>query len=345
MKIHIYLRTALCLLFLNSHYFVITAQDIHFTNFGFSPLNTNPALTGVFPGDVRANASYKQQWGVFSDLVSYTTFSGSADFKLGNKIADFSPWRAGVLLNYDQAGWSRLQNMSFTLAGSYMMPLTKKDFLSGGVSAGFNQRSFRTQDLTWDDQYVERIYDPNVVSKDVGLFDGSTNYTTLNAGINYHRQAPNSRGAFDFGFGAFQFNKPSVNFRTGVKISCDPRFSASLSTNLPLSDRFDILLDGLYQIQGPHKELVGGIGGRIYLINKETSLLALEAGVSVRSADAFSPHIGLLYNQWRIAVNFDANYSQFTNATNRLGGPEVHVMYIFKRVRPANYCPLCPTSL
>ena len=326
-------------------YFVIYAQDIHFTNFGFSPLNTNPALTGVFPGDVRANASYKQQWGTFSDLVSYTTFSGSADFKLGNKLTAFNPWRAGVLFNYDQAGWSRLQNMSFTLAGSYMLPMSKKDFLSAGVSAGFNQRSFRTQDLTWDDQYAERFYDPSIVSKDVGLFDGSTNYTTLNAGINYHRQAPDSRGAFDLGVGVFQFNKPSVNFRTTTRISLDPRFAASLSTNLPLGDRFDILIDGVYQIQGPHQELVGGIGGRLYLINKATSLLALEVGVSLRSADAFSPHIGALYNQWRIAVNFDANYSQFTNASNGLGGPEVHLMYIFKRVRPANYCPLCPTSL
>ena len=351
MKINLHSRTALCLLIFSVQYFALTAQDIHFTNFGFSPLNVNPALTGVFPGDIRGNASYKQQWGTFSELVSYTTFSGSVDFKLGNKIANFNHWRGGLIFNYDQAGWSRLQNMSFSLAGAYMLPLTKKDFVSAGASFGFNQRSFKTQDLTWDDQYVERVYDPTVTSKDNGAFDGSVNYPTLNLGINYHRALGSSRdpslqrGALDFGIGAFQINKPTVNFRSGTHISSDPRYSTSLSTNLPIGDKFDLLLDGIYQIQGPNKELVGGIGGRFYLINKETELFALQVGVNIRSADAYSPHIGVLYNQWRVSLNFDANYSQFTNASNGLGGPEIHVMYIFKRVRPANYCPLCPTSL
>ncbi len=351
MKINLHSRTALCLLIFSVQYFALNAQDIHFTNFGFSPLNVNPALTGVFPGDIRGNASYKQQWGTFSDLVSYTTFSGSVDFKLGNKIADFNHWRGGLIFNYDQAGWSRLQNMSFSLAGAYMLPLTKKDFLSGGASLGFNQRSFKTQDLTWDDQYVERVYDPTVTSKDNGAFDESVNYPTLNLGINYHRTLGSGRdqflqrGALDFGIGAFQINKPTVNFRSGTHISSDPRYSTSLSTNLPIGDKFDLLLDGIYQIQGPNKEVVGGIGGRFYLINKATELFALQVGVNIRGADAYSPHIGVLYNQWRVSLNFDANYSQFTNASNGLGGPEIHVMYIFKRVRPANYCPLCPTSL
>ena len=344
-KRYLYLERTVLIVFFFAQFLVLHAQDIHFTNFGFSPLNVNPGLTGVFPGDVRANASYKQQWGTFADLVSYTTFSASADMKLGKKNAAFNPWRAGVLINYDQAGWSRLQNISVSLAGSYALMMSKLDMLSVGASAGFNQRAFKTQDLTWDDQYVERVFDPTVRSKDLGLFDESTTYPTLNLGVNYHRQMNDSRGGLDLGIGAFQINKPSVNFRSGTRIACDPRYSASLASNLPIGARFDLLLDGVYQIQGPHKEVVLGIGGRMYLINQPTNLLALQAGIELRGGDAYSPHIGVLYNQWRVSVNFDTNYSTFTNASNGLGGPEVHVMYIFKRVRPANYCPLCPTSL
>ncbi|NJN33660.1 MAG: hypothetical protein HC817_04800, partial [Saprospiraceae bacterium] len=93
------------------------------------------------------------------------------------------------------------------------------------------------------------------------------------------------------------------------------------------------------------QETVGGAGLRFYVSDKPTMLFALQGGVIVRGGDAFSPHIGAIWNQWRVAVNFDSNFSQFKNASNRLGGPEIHVTYIFSKVPAGNYCPICPTFL
>jgi type IX secretion system PorP/SprF family membrane protein len=341
-KRQIYKSFALALVCLGFPLFSV-AQDIHYSNFGFSPLNMNPALTGVFNGEYRGTANYRNQWSGVP--VNYTTFSGSVDMKMASKKT-IPPFRIGAFLSYDKAGWSKLSNTALYLSGSYMQPLSNKDFVSGGLSVGLNQRSFKTGDLTWDDQYAEKRFDPTIVSQDANTFEQTIFYPDLSAGLNYHRQAPQNRSAFDVGFGMFHINNPTRSFKDGEPaVRCAPRYSLYASTNLKLSEFFDILLDGSAQYQGPHQELVGSVGGRLYLVEKHTKLIALQAGITMRKGDAISPHIGLLYNRWKFAVNFDSNYSRFKTASESIGGPELNVIYIFAKVRPANYCALCPTYL
>ncbi len=345
MNKHFY-KLAFCLLPFVLSYHGIIAQDIHFTNFGFSPLNNTPALTGVFNGDIRGTGNYRQQWGNYSDLVSYTTFGASGDMKLFKPDADgFNPWRGGIMLNYDNAGWSHLQNIGIVLAASYGLPITQNDLFTLGVSGGYNQRAFRTSDLTWDDQYADKQYNSSIVSRDVGIFDQSINYLDLNVGANIHHQYSDPRGALDVGVGVFHLNKPTHTFNSTGKIGIDMRYSITATTNVPVSHNFDLLGDVLYQSQGPHTDFVGGLGARLYLQNRPTKLFALQVGVAIRPGDAFSPQVGLLYNNWKVALNFDSNFSNFKAASNRLGGPEINVMYIFAKVKPAKYCPLCPITL
>ena len=52
----------------------LSAQDIHFSQFGNSPINLNPGLTGAFGGDMRFVANYRNQWRVDpTPLVPYLT--------------------------------------------------------------------------------------------------------------------------------------------------------------------------------------------------------------------------------------------------------------------------------
>lgn len=342
MKRHLYKSLAFVLMCLGNPLFSV-AQDIHYSNFGFSPLNMNPALTGVFNGEYRGTANYRNQWSGVP--VNYTTFSGSVDMKMASK-KEIPPFRIGAFLSHDKAGWSKLSNTALYVSGSYLRPLTNRDFLSGGLSLGFNQRAFRTGDLTWDDQYKEKQFSANNISADASAFEQTIFYPDLSAGFNYHRQAPRERSAFDLGVGVFHINNPSRSFKDGsTAVRCAPRVSLYGLTNVRVSDAFDILLDASAQFQGPHRELVGGIGGRLYLVDKHTKQIALQAGITLRNGDAVSPHVGMIYNRWKVAINFDSNFSQFKTASDRLGGPELNVIYIFAKVRPANYCPLCPTYL
>jgi hypothetical protein len=84
---------------------LLFAQDIHFSQFNFSPLSQNPAYTGVFDGDVRFVANYRNQW--FTVPVSYNTFAFSTD---GN----VKTWKEthglslGGMFYYDRAGDSQI---------------------------------------------------------------------------------------------------------------------------------------------------------------------------------------------------------------------------------------------
>ena len=55
----------------------LNAQDIHFSQFNFSPLNQNPANTNLFDGDYRFVGNYKNQWPTVP--VKYNTVSLSAE--------------------------------------------------------------------------------------------------------------------------------------------------------------------------------------------------------------------------------------------------------------------------
>jgi hypothetical protein len=56
------------------------AQDIHFSQFSETPLLRNPALAGIFSGDVRVQGVFRNQWN--SVTVPYQTSSLNAEYKL-----------------------------------------------------------------------------------------------------------------------------------------------------------------------------------------------------------------------------------------------------------------------
>ena len=64
------------------------AQDIHFSQFFEAPLWRNPSLSGIFTGDVRVQAVYRDQWNSVTD--AYRTGSVNAEYKMPvGKLNDF----------------------------------------------------------------------------------------------------------------------------------------------------------------------------------------------------------------------------------------------------------------
>jgi len=55
------------------------AQDPHFSQFFEAPLLRNPSLAGLFAGDIRVQAVYRNQWG--SVTVPYQTGSFNIEYK------------------------------------------------------------------------------------------------------------------------------------------------------------------------------------------------------------------------------------------------------------------------
>ncbi|MEO6130467.1 MAG: type IX secretion system membrane protein PorP/SprF, partial [Saprospiraceae bacterium] len=127
---------------------IISAQDIHLSQYHFDRLQVNPALTGIFNGDKQVSLIHKQQY--FSVPVDYLTFSGSFDMKFRKEQSPKGFFSGGALLDYDKAGDGDLSWLNLNVMGSYTRALTKSFFVGIGGYVGGGQRSFDEQGLTWD---------------------------------------------------------------------------------------------------------------------------------------------------------------------------------------------------
>ena len=59
---------------------VVNGQDIHFSQIFETPLLRNPALAGLFSGDIRVQTVYRSQWNSVSN--AYSTTSANLEYKL-----------------------------------------------------------------------------------------------------------------------------------------------------------------------------------------------------------------------------------------------------------------------
>lgn len=317
------------------------SQDIHFSQFGNSPLNLNPALTGIFKGDKRFMGHYRSQWNTVP--VSYLTFSGAYDMNFYNEKLERSRFGVGLLLNYDKAGDSNYNKTGVALNGSYTLQVAKRNFLSAGVQAGIGQRGFRMDDLQFDSQFNNEAYDSALPTGENFV---STNkiFPDLSAGLNWHYRS-SKRTMLDIGGAMFHVNTPNKSFYNENSVKLGQRYSVYGMGTFMVAEKLDLFLHGSGQFQETHEQIAVGGGVNIHLNTRPDNEIALGLGAYYRfrdEADAIIPYLGLRYRMWNIGLSYDINISQFQIATDGFGGPELSVSYIITEVKPlkAKICPI-----
>ena len=122
---------------------IVSAQDIHFTQFYMSPLNLNPALTGVMNCKTRMVANYRNQWAAVLAANAYNTYSVSYDQKIPVGREDY--FGIGGSLWGDVAGESRFGTTQGRLSLSYSKKMAgyrkKASYLVIGADAALSSRS------------------------------------------------------------------------------------------------------------------------------------------------------------------------------------------------------------
>src|SRR5215831_16932070 len=101
--------------------FTARSQDIHFSQFYETPLLRNPALAGIFSGDYRVQAIFRDQWNSFTD--AYRTGSLNAEYKwpIGKQDDYFT---TGLEIFYDKAGTAALETTELLPAINYHKSLS-----------------------------------------------------------------------------------------------------------------------------------------------------------------------------------------------------------------------------
>lgn len=316
----------------------INAQDVHLSQFQHGRLLINPALTGMFNGDRQVSLVNKEQF--FSvPGVDFMTFSGSYDQKFQKCFNEKGFFSGGALFNYDQSGDSKLSLATLSVNGSYTHPLGKGIFIGGGAYVGGGQRSFSSQDLTWDNQWDGTMFDPTLPSGET-YRKTSFAFLDLGAGLNVRIQGQD-RTKFDIGLGAFHLNRPQYSFYEDSDIRLPVRYALHLLGVLKLGDRIDVFANVLRQDQGPYSETLVGGGGIIHLSNKKAREVEVHLGFAGRLNDAMIPQIALRYDGWLGGFSYDLNTSPFKEATDQKGGPEFFLNYTFKKLCPLKQTKVC----
>jgi type IX secretion system PorP/SprF family membrane protein len=343
-----------CLLTFFAAAVVLRGQDIHFSQWVNSPINLSPGLAGVFGGDGRFVGNFRSQWR--SVPVPYQTFSGSAEGKLYYHRGQYDRYiTGGLMINSDKQGSLQLQSTLVSIPVSLTLPFAKRDFVTLGIMPSFGQRHFNTDNLSFDSQWTGFTYDPSASFREPQLLQSTDlKYFDLDAGLNIRFQAKTKRSRLDVGLGLHHLNRPKQDFWSS-KLTNDPgnvrlyiKSSYYASSLIQISSNMDLILNAVFEQQGGYRELVYGVGARLHLTKKMYNELALQVGFDRRHryADAFIPHIEVLYGTWTLGFTYDINvwFNQpdVRLVTNGRAGPEVSLTYRFYRFKPLPVFKSCP---
>jgi len=338
----------LIILFLFSAFVdAVIAQDIHYSQFYNSPLNINPAKTGIFNGDKRLNLSHRNQW---RSIVPWTTFTGSYDQKFYPKKDRSYFFSGGVLVNFDsQERLGDLNLFNINLTGSYTHILNENNLLTGGLLLGFANRAVDINSLTWDAQWNGATFDPSLDPNEL-LDARSTSFLETGLGINYRWQK-STRTKLDLGVGVYHFAEPNVSFRDDLEdINLSRRFALTGVGTFQLAQKFDLQLNALGQFQGPNREFTVGGLGKIHVNQQRGKETELHLGVGYRTTGTIWPIIALQYQNFYISGSYDIDISDFGDLGGAITGNnrhnpstfELHFTYIITNVKPFKKVKVCP---
>ena len=328
--------SAICLM----NVMIAFSQDIHFSQFNASPLNLNPALTGLFDGDYRFIFNHRNQWS--SVTVPYSTYSVSADMvvpveKWHIKNMPKGIWGAGLVINKDQAGDGQLGIIQAKLSLSYTGKISKdsSQFLSFAIQPGITNKSIDYTKLQFDEQYDGDIYNPSLPTGEIFQRTSFT-YLDLALGMRYHYQIKQRRSV-TFGFAYTHFNAPMETFANNYYSKLSPKFDIHANGQFIVDPKIDILPSILWEKQNTFNETILGVSGKYLFDQKDNTNFYL--GLYMRMGDAIYPSIAMDYRDFNIGLSYDINTSDLTAASHSRGGFEISLVYIMRR-----FVPLLPAK-
>jgi type IX secretion system PorP/SprF family membrane protein len=300
--------------------FVSAQVDPHFSQIYAYPLWLNPALTGVFDGDARFTANFKDQWTGITN--GYQTGAVSADYKATDKVA------LGLNL-IDQVAGSANYNY-FAAYGTFGYGIsvssdgTKK--LHFGVQVGFINRSFTSGDLQFDDQYNPLTgFDPNISSGENFLSTNSLIFDS-GAGIYYYDANADNAARIFGGASVFHINGAADPFAApGTRTVLPIRFNIHGGVKIKASEDLNISPSIIYIRQQQNQIRAVDLYAELHSSGQNSIML----GALYRFDDAIVAEFGYRINSTVIGLSYDINTSALNKATNGNGGIELSLNYIF----------------
>ena len=322
-----YLPLLNCLLFLLISKDLAAQQDINFSQFYELPLLRNPALAGIFSGNIRFTSAYRNQWE--SITVPYRSMALGTEIKVFKGVTDGDFFTVGLQITNDIAGDSKLKRTQYLPAINYHKLLSDEHhmLLSAAFMGGPVSQSFDPTDLKFDDQFVGGSYSS---SNTTGQTFNKTSFTyyDLSTGLCLSSYL-NEDAKFYVGAGLFHVNKQSLSFRQNSTISLNKKwvFNAGVTINTGTNGKVVLYAD--HFSQGPNKLTQGGfLYTRSLDKTGDGESLSISGGLIYRYKDAMIPTVKLNTSKLSMGMSYDTNVSTLKTASNYRGGFEITLSYL-----------------
>lgn len=328
------------ILILCAQYSILTAQDIHFSNWQMSPLNQNPANTGMYDGDVRLIFNYRNQWQQVK--VPYNTMSFGADMNLTKSLIKGTKEAVGIIFNNDVAGDGRYTITDFKVPINHKINFKKDSSLTIaiGILAGISNLGINPDKLSYDKQWDGDVYNSSLSNGET-FTKQSKLIADFALGASIQKQFGKKINA-SIGYALHHLNQPNISFNNTSGVTLKMRHSESMRFNYSFSNISSIMFEYYGNQQQAFKENLVGLS-YYYTIQPKTHT-RFNVGILTRLNDAVITTVGLEHENIRLQASYDYNYSQFKRATNSRGGFEISLIYIHSKqklfVPKTKVCPI-----
>jgi type IX secretion system PorP/SprF family membrane protein len=325
MKINFY-NSALCLLFSVMFYTGLIAQDVNFSQFYDIPVLRNPALSGLFDGDIRLCSGYRNQWQ--SVTVPYRTMALSGEFKkvVSRNTGDFLTF--GFQMTNDVAGDSKLtrtQALPF-LNFHKSLSMDKNMYLSAAFMGGPVFSSFDPTKLKFDDQYLGGSFSATNPTRQ-SFSRTSNNYWDPSFGISFSNESGENTSYY-IGLGMYHFTNPKVSFQSQNDFKLNRKYVMNFGLTSKTNDFDRLIVYADLFSQGGARLAQGGLMYKHDLVHTDDDkAVSVSGGLFYRLGDAVIPVVKLDYYQFSLGATYDINVSKLVAASQSRGGLEVTLTY------------------
>lgn len=312
---------------------VCNAQDFHLSQYEAAALNQNPAMTGLFKGNLRVHGHYRTQWSAIA-TKPFTTGIISADMPV-KKLA------FGIQIANFRAGAGNYNVFSFLASAAYDIKLDKNNshHLSIGIQGGAFQKSINYEKLSFGSQYSPfqgGFFDQSVSSGE-NFAGNSVIKGDLNAGLMYYYGKESALLNPFAGVSFFHINQPKESFFNADN-KLPLRWVAHGGTKVNINEKIQFVAKAFYMGEKNARELTYAADIHYYLSDQDAYLLF---GPTFRNKDAAVIMAGLKLGKFTYRLSYDINTSSLQPATNGRGGLEFSITYINNKIDP-NPIKTCP---
>ena len=329
------MRKIITLIFLVFSFELAFAQDIHFSQFYMSPLNLNPALTGVMNCNKRFIANYRNQWASVLRSNAYNTYSATYDQKI--PVGRYDYFGIGGGFWGDVAGQLNFGTLQGKISGSFSKRMagsrTNSHYLVAGFDIGAAQRSVNFAKAQYGSQHDgQGGFDPTLPGE--ALDRDNFLFADLNVGLLWFSVFGDNK--FYAGAAYSHLNNPNQSFSNDRLIPLTNKITMHAGGELSLKNNLSIVPGIVVFKQGQAFELNLGTSAKFITQKSSDFEQSFQFGGWLRLAnhydkpfttDAVIISSRFDFNNYGIGLSYDLNISSLRPASNGNGAFELSLIY------------------